>query len=129
MKRERYIVVIDGEEMSFSKAAKKLGMTHRSLKLRIDKAENPDLKDRRLKMITAYGVTMCVAEWSDLTGISPSCIATRSRSGWSDEWSVSVKGGHRGNKNPNTGIQDKDKLDVRKLLEESGILNAVDNNE
>lgn len=45
--------------------------------------------------ITHNGVTRCVKEWSELTGLSVAAIQYRKRSGWTDEQVISIPKHHK----------------------------------
>lgn len=39
---------------------------------------------RRNRLVTVDGVTRCVAEWAEISGVTPSAITQRLNAGWSD---------------------------------------------
>lgn len=44
---------------------------------------------RNMRLIQAFGQTLCLSEWSEKTGMPPRTIYSRLRRGWSPERSVS----------------------------------------
>lgn len=49
------------------------------------------VRNRKVSRIITYnGITQCLSDWSDQTGISRSCLGHRLRNGWSEEDAVST---------------------------------------
>lgn len=53
---------------------------------------------RRNTWITAFGETMCGADWAQRNGLSPGTISTRLKMGWPSEWVVTAFPGSQNNR-------------------------------
>lgn len=88
--RKARVISYDGETMTLRSWARKLGITHRTLSVRIERGWPLEKalttgSTATSNMLTHNGETMCVSDWARKTGIKEVTLRWRVSKGWTED--------------------------------------------